>query len=122
MRAEDGGGPHGTDRLDGGAEPCRVDLVHPRAIDRRPQQLKIANLISDRAYVAGYGKLGRRQRCPKAVRAEQRPGPLVQEASGARVVEQRRSEGAQPTIADVEGLSWVEKKDPVEGNCPLSGT
>jgi hypothetical protein len=33
VAAENRGGSQGPDRINGGAEPCRVDVVHPWAID-----------------------------------------------------------------------------------------
>jgi hypothetical protein len=53
--AEDGGGCHRTYWLDCGAESCRVRLVHPRAVDRCPQELKVANRVADCAHVGGGG-------------------------------------------------------------------
>ncbi len=55
--AEDAGGPHGTYRVDRGAELCRVDLVYPWAVDGYPQQLKVANLVGSRAYIGGCREL-----------------------------------------------------------------
>jgi hypothetical protein len=47
MGAEDGGGSHGADRLNCGAESSSVNLVDPRTVDGRPQELKVANLVAD---------------------------------------------------------------------------
>jgi hypothetical protein len=82
VAAENRGSSHSAERIDGGTESCRVDVVHPRAIDRGPEQLKVANLIASRAYIGGGGQLKRRHGCPEAVRAEQRAGPVVEEAGG----------------------------------------
>jgi hypothetical protein len=58
---------------------------------------------------------------PKTVGAEQGSGPVVQKAGGRRAVEERRPEGVQPTVADVENLAGVEQVHPVERDGPLAG-
>ena len=55
--------------------------THGLSIDAQ-EELKVANLIADRPHIGGGGQLKRRHRCPEAVRAEQHPGPVVEEAGG----------------------------------------
>jgi methyl coenzyme M reductase subunit C-like uncharacterized protein (methanogenesis marker protein 7) len=87
--------------------------VHPRAIDRCPWELKVADCVANRAYVGRCGELKRRHRSPEAVRAEQ-CGPIVEKVSGRGIVEKRRPEGVQPTVTDVEGrLARIEQEDPI---------
>ena len=60
-----------------------------------------------------------RQGSAEAVGAEDDPRPVVVEAGRCGAVKQRRAEGVQGAVADVELLSGVEQVHAVEGERPL---
>jgi len=87
----------------------RVDRLHPGAVDGRPQQLRLPQLVGrDLADVGARGRLCTLERGTEAVGAEVSAGALVEDAHGGRIVEQGRPHSGKAAVSDVELLPWVE--------------
>src|SRR5205823_5336272 len=108
--------------VEGGAELRRVDVVHPRTVDRGPQKLRGAHVVAgDIADVVNSCGVDGRERRTEAIGAETRAGLVVVEAGGHGTVEQRRPKRMQLAVTEIERLAWVEQEHAVHGYFELDG-
>ena len=92
-----------------------VHVVHPGAVDGRPQKLPRAQLVGgDIAHVLRAASSGVARRRAEAVGAEAGARPVVEEPDGCRAVEQRRPERVQGSVTDFEALAGVEEVDAIQ--------
>jgi hypothetical protein len=101
--------------LERGPKRGPVDRRHPWAVDARPEPLPREQIIGrQRRDVVDRRLVGERDRRAEAVRCEAGSRALVVEAGCRGTVVDRRTEGGQASVSEVERLPGVEEEDPVE--------